>query len=223
MTQSERDIRRKIAVLDHAEVTGNVSKTCRYFGVSRDSFYRWKRQYQEQGREALVNNKPGCRSGEYPHRYSPEIEKRILELRRGLELGQLRITWYLARYHGIRVSPSGVYGALLRNGMNRLPDRRRARTVGSWKRYEKEVPGHHVQMDVKFVDVTTRSGKKVRRYQYTAIDDATRVRALKIYRRHTQANAIDFMNYVVERFPFSDQASTNRQWSRVPGVVPLAR
>lgn len=42
----------------------------------------------------------------------------------------------------------------------------------------------------------------VRRFQYTAIDDATRVRALKVYRRHTQANAIDFMNYVITKFPF---------------------
>ena len=42
----------------------------------------------------------------------------------------------------------------------------------------------------------------VRRYQYTAIDDATRVRAVKIYRRHTQANAIDFIAYMVEKFPF---------------------
>jgi hypothetical protein len=32
----------------------------------------------------------------------------------------------------------------------------------------------------------------VRRFQYTAIDDATRVRALKIYSKHTQQNAIDF-------------------------------
>ena len=42
----------------------------------------------------------------------------------------------------------------------------------------------------------------MRRYQYTAIDDATRVRALKVYPRHTQANAIDFVNYVVKEFPF---------------------
>jgi hypothetical protein len=42
----------------------------------------------------------------------------------------------------------------------------------------------------------------VRRYQYTAIDDANRVRALKIYARHTRANAIDFINYVVKKFPF---------------------
>ena len=37
----------------------------------------------------------------------------------------------------------------------------------------------------------------MRRYQYTAIDDATRVRALRIYDRHTQANAIAFIDYVI--------------------------
>ena len=63
-------------------------------------------------------------------------------------------------------------------------------------------PGHHVQVDVKFLTLKRKKGAPVRRYQYTAIDDATRVRALKIYRRHTQANAIDFINYVVEKFPF---------------------
>jgi IS30 family transposase len=47
-----------------------------------------------------------------------------------------------------------------------------------------------------------RAGAPVRRYQYTAIDDSTRIRALKIYRRHTQANAIDFIDYVVTKFPF---------------------
>ena len=45
-------------------------------------------------------------------------------------------------------------------------------------------------------------GKPIKRYQYTAIDDATRVRALKVYSRHTQANAIDFLDYVIKSFPF---------------------
>jgi hypothetical protein len=40
-------------------------------------------------------------------------------------------------------------------------------------------------------------GQRIRRYQYTAIDDATRVRALKVYRRHTQQNAIDFVDDAV--------------------------
>ena len=38
--------------------------------------------------------------------------------------------------------------------------------------------------------------------QYTAIDDATRIRALQIYEKHTQANAIAFVDHVIGRFPF---------------------
>ena len=57
-------------------------------------------------------------------------------------------------------------------------------------------------MDVKFLNMTTDRGSRIRRYQYTAIDDATRIRALKIYRRHTQQNAVRFIDYVVKKFPF---------------------
>jgi hypothetical protein len=35
MTQAEREIRRKLRILQHAERSGNVSKTCRYYGVAR--------------------------------------------------------------------------------------------------------------------------------------------------------------------------------------------
>ena len=55
---------------------------------------------------------------------------------------------------------------------------------------------------MKFLTFIGKKGEKVRRFQYTAIDDATRVQALKIYERHTQANAIDFIDHVVARFPF---------------------
>jgi transposase InsO family protein len=55
---------------------------------------------------------------------------------------------------------------------------------------------------VKFLTFHGAAGQRIRRYQYTAIDDATRVRALKVYRRHTQQNAIAFVDYVVQKFPF---------------------
>ncbi len=108
----------------------------------------------------------------------------------------------MERYHGLKVSRSGVYSVLCRHGLNRLPQNLRKRQVKTIKRYEKQIPGHHVQVDVKFLNFTDRQGNKVRRYQYMAIDDATRIRALKVYERHNQANAIDFIDYVVEKFPF---------------------
>ena len=36
--QAEHDIRRKTKVLEHAQQPGNVSHTCRKYGVSRDTF-----------------------------------------------------------------------------------------------------------------------------------------------------------------------------------------
>ena len=46
------------------------------------------------------------------------------------------------------------------------------------------------------------AGRRIRRYQYTAIDDATRIRALRVYRRHTRQNAIAFIDHVLAKFPF---------------------
>lgn len=57
-------------------------------------------------------------------------------------------------------------------------------------------------MDVKFLKFTSEDNRKVRRFQYTAIDDATRLRVLKIYKKHTQKNAIDFVDHVIEKLPF---------------------
>ena len=122
-------------------------------------------------------------------------------------MGPIRIVWYLERYLDIKTSDATVYRVCKRHGLNRLPNRVGRRAVHT-HRYEKRVPGHHGQVDVKFLTLKRKRGGPVRRYQYTAIDDATRVRALKIYKRHTQANAIDFIDYiecVVEKFPFRIQ------------------
>lgn len=55
---------------------------------------------------------------------------------------------------------------------------------------------------MKFVNLKNKQGEFVRRYQYTAIDDATRIRALQIYKKHNQDCAIKFIDYVVKKFPF---------------------
>ncbi|PTM51505.1 hypothetical protein C8P69_110173 [Phreatobacter oligotrophus] len=109
----------------------------------------------------------------------------------------MRIFWYLARYHTIKLSDAGVYRILKRHGLSRLPGGTRVRKVHT-KRYEKQVPGHQIQFEVKFLKFDGKDGKPVKRYQYAAIDDATRVRALKIYDRHNQANAIDFIDTVID-------------------------
>jgi transposase-like protein len=49
-----RGAARRLAIIRHAqEVTGNVSATCRYFGITRQAFYDWLRPYEEHGLEGL--------------------------------------------------------------------------------------------------------------------------------------------------------------------------
>jgi transposase InsO family protein len=189
----------KKVVLDYASATGNVVEACREFGVPKSSFYRWRKVFVAEGVAGLRRKRPiGKR---WPNQVSPEAVENVLELRREYHLGPQRIAWYLERYHGIKISCSSVYRTLIRNGVGPLPKQVGRRALHT-RRYAKEVPGHHVQVDVKFLSFKTEAGGCARRFQYTAIDDATRIRALKIYPHHNQSSAIDFIDYVVEKFPF---------------------
>ena len=98
-----------------------------------------------------------------------------------------------------------MYRILRRHGLNRLPRKVGRRAVHT-KRYNKQVPGHHVQVDVKFLSFVGKNNSPIKRYQYTAIDDATRIRALKVYPHHNQKHAIAFVEYVLEKFPFRVQS-----------------
>ena len=113
----------------------------------------------------------------------------------------MRIVWYLERYYGIKISDTTVSRMLKRHGVNRLSRGTRMRKVHT-KCDNKQVPGHHIQMDVKLLTFIGKQDEKSGRFQYTAIDDATRVRALKVYPKHTHANAIDFVDHVIKKFPF---------------------
>ena len=100
--------------------------------------------------------------------------------------GPCLVSGALFRYKDLQY---GVYFVLKRNGLNRLPNGRKTRSLSnvmkSWFRD---------QLDVKFLTFV-KNGRKIRRFQYTAIDDATRARALKVYDRHTRKNAIDFVKH----------------------------
>ena len=196
--KEELRVRLKLVVLEFAQDWG-VTKACREFEVPRSSFYRWKQKYEKAGQAGLYRERPVA----YHHasRTLPEVVEKILELRAEYQLGALRIRYYLERYHDIKISESTVSRVLKAPRVNRLPKTAPKRALHT-KRYAKTVPGHHVQVDVKFLQLKDRAGKTVKRYQYTAIDDATRIRALQIYPEHNQARAIQFINYVIEKFPF---------------------
>jgi transposase InsO family protein len=198
--QLARMAKRRLAILRHAEeVTGNVALTCRYYGISRQCFYTWKRRYGARGLDGLRDR--SHRPQVSPNATRTEVVGKIIYLRQHYHFGPARIAMYLKRYHDIQISNSGVWRILKRLELNRLPaSQRYKRHDRRWKRYEKPLPGHRVQLDVKFIAPLPGSRRKY--YQFTAIDDCTRLRVLRIYDRCNQQTAIQFLDYLLERLPF---------------------
>lgn len=205
----DREVRRRLAVLRHVEeVTGNVAMTCRYFGISRPTYYTWLRRYETEGVDGLRDRSKRPRTS--PNATRAEVVDKIIHLRKHYHFGPDKIVMYLRRYHDIEISKSGVWRILHRLDMGRLPTSQRyKRHDRRWTRYEKQRPGHQVQIDVKFVEpLPARAGagaasglpaaKPVGRrgkfYQFTAIDDCTRLRIMRIYPRNNQKTAIQFVD-----------------------------
>jgi len=78
----------RLRVLQHFEqVSRNISRTCRFFGISRTLVYEWRRRYQREGLEGLKPRRPGPRVS--PFRTAPHIEALVLRVRQERQYGIL--------------------------------------------------------------------------------------------------------------------------------------
>ncbi len=91
MTNAEKVIKNKMVLIKLAEQLGNVSQACKIIGYSRDSFYRFKKMYDEQGAEGLrelSRRKPNPKN-----RVDPEVEAAVLAITlENPALGQVRVS-----------------------------------------------------------------------------------------------------------------------------------
>lgn len=185
--------------LQHAKQSGNVAETCRFFGISRTKFYKWKKRFEKYGAAGLGDRSRAPNRS--PNETPKAVVSKIVYLRQNYHFGAGKIRDYLRRFHRIRVAAATVQRILTKHGLRRLPANQKHRPHGKrWQRYEKAQPGHRLQMDVKFLERIP--GTKKRLYQFTAIDDCTRIRVLKIYDACNQETAIEFADEVFRRLPF---------------------
>lgn len=201
--------------IEHYEkVSKKVLRTARYFGISRGTFYLWYHRYMRFGLEGLKNKSSRPHK---IHRWIPkDVIARILILRQQRHYGPLRMSLYVKEKYNWFVSKKTVYKIYQEYGMNRLRYKKRWQRYP--QRYAKDLPGDRVQMDTKFLDKAAFAGKQY--YQFTAIDDCTRYRVLRIYDHNTAESAIRFVEEVRKALPFAmKQIQTGASSaSRSPGT-----
>jgi transposase InsO family protein len=187
------DVEARLRWVEMFQKVGNASLVCLRCGISRPTLRKWVQRYREHGLDGLAgtsrrpHNSPATKT-------SQQVLEWISELRqRGL--GSRRIQSELSRSYNFHVSRPTIDKAL-----QTLPQRPRLRRPPMRKgtrRYAKEIPGERVQID------TCKIAPGL--YQYTAVDDCTRIRVLAAYSRRTAANSLLFLELILEEFPFPIQ------------------
>jgi transposase InsO family protein len=195
----ERRARMRMAWFKRFEQIGNVSQVCRELGISRKTFYKWWPHYAREGLPGLRDRSKRPRS--HPKTVHEEIAQLILKLRRKSGYGPRRLAFYLERDYEVKLSVYGVYRVLVRAGEVQ-PRKHRPRKKPVY--YQMNYPGQRVQVDVKYMPKIMLKDRPepYKEYQYTAIDDCTRLRFVNTYEELCPANSVEFARRMLECFPF---------------------
>jgi transposase len=172
--------------------SNDAGYVCRRCGISRPTLRKWVNRYNKFGLNGLQDQSK--RPKTTFKKITTEIEEWILTLRKKRNLGTRRIQTELIRLYKTRLSIASIHKILIKHKVKPL---KRLRRKKDFKRYQRPIPGDRVQID------TCKIMPGI--YQYTAVDDCTRFRVLEIYKRRTANNTLNFIEQMVEQFPFPIQ------------------
>lgn len=189
----EHKIKARLEWIKLFQATNNAGLVCRRCGISRPTLRKWLRRFAESGEKGLEEKSRRPKNSPKQKVFEQET-KCIIELRKR-RLGSRRIQNELFRNYGLSLSRATLAKILKKLQVpplrkSRIPRKRR-------HRYERPIPGERVQMD------TCKIAPNL--YQYTAIDDCTRIRVLALFKRRTAENSLTFLEKVIEEMPFPVQ------------------
>jgi transposase InsO family protein len=151
-------------VLDGARITDVATR----YGIDRRTVHRWLVRYATEGLGALADR--SSRPGRCPHQIAPEIEARIVGLRRSHPgWGPRTILSKLRRELEEPPSRSSIYRCLVRHRL--IDPKPRRRRLKDYKRWERSRPMELWQMDV-MGGVVLSDGTEAK--VITGIDDHSR-------------------------------------------------
>lgn len=163
-----------------------ISDVCIDFGVSRETWYKWKRRYDAYGIDGLKDQsrKPHNIKNE---KVTEEREKLVLELRLNNRFGPMRIRFRLKRKYGVSLGTKTIYNILKIHKLNVLS----VKLKRKYKRFEMKHPNELVQMDTKGPFYLKAS--RTKHYFIHAIDDCSRKVISKWCNRRTTEEALSVL------------------------------
>ncbi len=194
----------------------NAQRTCRHFGISRQTFYRWKRRFDRHDLTTLEERSHRPRRVRQPT-WTAELAEGVLTLRQEYpRWGKDKLVVLLRReQHRVSTSMVGrILADLKRRGTLHEPPQatvlRRARrklrkrpwAIRKPKYWRITEPGDLVEIDTK--EMRLRRGVLLK--HFSARDVVSRWDVVEVHHRATSLAAARFLDTLLDRVPFPVKA-----------------
>lgn len=181
-------------VIRYSERYGVTAASIRH-RRSRQAIYEWRAKYDGNWKSLIDKSH---RPHSHPNQHTEEEKDLILRHWRHNKDDRIAL-WDTIRKKGY----TRHYNSMVRVLNKWLAEEEKIKKKANKpKPYQRaEYPGQKIQIDVKFVpSYCVSNGKKY--YQYTAIDECTRVVFREIYDEHSTYSSTDFLMKLIHEFRF---------------------
>ena len=170
-----------------------VSRAGRKYNRSRSYIYFWKTRWDGTVQSLAC---PSRRPHSHPNQHTEAELKLIRDMRRrNPDIGMVEL-WHRLRLRGYTRCPESLFRVMRKLGLFPQAEKK---PVYKPKPYEQMTyPGQRVPVDVKVVPRRCIADQELRLFQYTAIDEFTRLRFLGAYPEQSTYSSADFLKKLVK-------------------------
>lgn len=182
-----QDMAYRQSLMKYTEKYG-VSRASRKYNKSRSYIYFWKGRWDGSVASLACQSR---RPHSHPNQHTEAELKLIRDMRRrNPDLGMVEL-WHRLRKRGYTRRPESLFRVMKKLGL--FPPKEK-KPVYKPKPYQQMTyPGQRVQVDVKVVPHRCIADPQLRLFQYTAIDEFTRLRFLAAYPEQSTYSSADFL------------------------------
>ena len=194
MTSITQEMKYRQSLITYARKHG-VERASRKYNRARSYIYFWLKRYDGTIESLRSQSR---RPHSHPNQHTPEELKLICDMRRrNPNIGLVEL-WHRLRKRGYTRCVESLFRTMRKLGM--FPAAKPKKGYKP-KPYEQMThPGERVQIDVKVVPRRCIADPDLRLYQYTAIDEFTRVRILGAYPEQSTYSSADFLQKIVKKY-----------------------
>ena len=190
-----QDMAYRQSLMKYAEKYG-VSRASRKYNRSRSYIYFWKARWDGSVSSLACQSR---RPHSHPNQHTEAELKLIRDMRRrNPNLGIVEL-WHRLRQRGYTRRPESLFRVMRKLGL--FPPSRKKNTYKPKPYEQMTYPGQRLQVDVVDVKVVPRkciADPQLRLFQYTAIDEFTRLRFLAAYPEQSTYSSADFLKKLVK-------------------------